>query len=248
MSDQEDKKIALVTGAGRGIGKAIALSLAEEGYHIICVSRSEASCGAVAKEIESKGGSAEAHAVDVSDASAVEKACEALLEKHGLINILVNNAGITKDNLVFRMGEDDWDAVLNTNLKSVFTFTKHLARPMTRKRWGRIINIASVIGLIGNAGQANYSAAKAGIIGLSKSLAKEFAARNVTVNVVAPGFIETDMTSILSEEQKTSIVGVIPMKRMGKASDIANMTTFLASDKSDYITGQVFTVDGGMVM
>ena len=248
MSDHEEKKIALVTGAGRGIGKAIALSLAEEGYHIICVSRSESSCGAVAKEIESSGGSAEAHALDVSDASSVEKACEALLEKHGLINILVNNAGITKDNLVFRMGEEDWDAVLNTNLKSVFTFAKHLARPMTRKRWGRIINIASVIGLIGNAGQANYSAAKAGIIGLSKSLAKEFAARNVTVNVVAPGFIETDMTSILSEEQKTSILGVIPMKRMGKASDIANITTFLASDKSDYITGQVFTVDGGMVM
>jgi 3-oxoacyl-[acyl-carrier protein] reductase len=248
MSDLEEKKIALVTGAGRGIGKAIALSLAEEGYHIICVSRSESSCGAVAKEIESSGGSAEAHALDVSDASSVEKACEALLEKHGLINILVNNAGITKDNLVFRMGEEDWDAVLNTNLKSVFTFAKHLARPMTRKRWGRIINIASVIGLIGNAGQANYSAAKAGIIGLSKSLAKEFAARNVTVNVVAPGFIETDMTSILSEEQKTSILGVIPMKRMGKASDIANITTFLASDKSDYITGQVFTIDGGMVM
>ncbi|MFL2835517.1 MAG: 3-oxoacyl-[acyl-carrier-protein] reductase [Coraliomargaritaceae bacterium] len=248
MSDLEEKKIALVTGAGRGIGKAIALSLAEEGYHIICVSRSESSCGAVAKEIESSGGSAEAHALDVSDASSVEKACEALLEKHGLINILVNNAGITKDNLVFRMGEEDWDAVLNTNLKSVFTFAKHLARPMTRKRRGRIINIASVIGLIGNAGQANYSAAKAGIIGLSKSLAKEFAARNVTVNVVAPGFIETDMTSILSEEQKTSILGVIPMKRMGKASDIANITTFLASDKSDYITGQVFTVDGGMVM
>ena len=248
MSDLEEKKIALVTGAGRGIGKAIALSLAEEGYHIICVSRSESSCGAVAKEIESSGGSAEAHALDVSDASSVEKACEALLEKHGLINILVNNAGITKDNLVFRMGEEDWDAVLNTNLKSVFTFAKHLARPMTRKRWGRIINIASVIGLIGNAGQANYSAAKAGIIGLSKSLAKEFAARNVTVNVVAPGFIETDMTSILSEEQKTSILGVIPMKRMGKASDISNITTFLASDKSDYITGQVFTIDGGMVM
>lgn len=248
MSDLEEKKIALVTGAGRGIGKAIALTLAEEGYHIICVSRSESSCGAVAKEIESSGGSAEAHALDVSDASSVEKACEALLEKHGLINILVNNAGITKDNLVFRMGEEDWDAVLNTNLKSVFTFAKHLARPMTRKRWGRIINIASVIGLIGNAGQANYSAAKAGIIGLSKSLAKEFAARNVTVNVVAPGLFETDMTSILSEEQKTSILGVIPMKRMGKASDIANITTFLASDKSDYITGQVFTVDGGMVM
>ena len=248
MSDQEDKKVALVTGAGRGIGKAIALSLANEGYHIICVSRSESSCGGVAEEIVASGGSAEAYALDVSDASAVEKACDGLLEKHGLVNILVKNAGITKDNLVFRMGEEDWDAVLNTNLKSVFTFTKYLARPMTRKRWGRVINIASVIGLIGNAGQANYSAAKAGIIGLSKSLAKEFAARNVTVNVVAPGFIETDMTNILSEEQKTGILGVIPMKRMGKASDIANITTFLASEKSDYITGQVFTVDGGMVM
>jgi 3-oxoacyl-[acyl-carrier protein] reductase len=146
------------------------------------------------------------------------------------------------------MEEEDWDAVLNTNLKSCFTFIKHLARPMTRKRWGRIINIASVIGLTGNAGQANYAAAKAGIIGLTKSLAKEFAARNVSVNVIAPGFIQTDMTNALTEEQQKSIVGIIPMKRMGTSEDIANMATFLASTKSDYITGQVFTVDGGMVM
>jgi 3-oxoacyl-[acyl-carrier protein] reductase len=248
MSDIEVKKIALVTGAGRGIGKAIALSLAEEGHHIICVSRSESSCGAVAELIQTNGGSAEAIALDVSDATAVENTCNALLEKHGLIDILVNNAGITRDNLVFRMGEEDWDAVLDTNLKSCFSFIKYLARPMTRKRWGRIINIASVIGLTGNAGQANYASAKAGMIGLTKSLAKEFAARNVTVNVVAPGFIETDMTSSLSEDQQKMIVGIIPMKRMGKASDIANMTNFLASQKSDYITGQVFTVDGGMVM
>ncbi|RCL31113.1 MAG: 3-oxoacyl-[acyl-carrier-protein] reductase [Puniceicoccaceae bacterium] len=248
MRDTEDKKIALVTGAGRGIGKAIAHSLAKEGYHIICVSRSESSCGATASEIKAMGGSAEAIATDVSDAAAVEDTCVALLEKYGLIDILVNNAGITRDNLVFRMSEADWDAVLETNLKSCFSFVKHLARPMTRKRWGRIINIASVIGLTGNAGQANYAAAKAGIIGLSKSLAKEFAARNVTVNVVAPGFIETDMTSVLSDEQKTGIMSVIPMKRMGTAEDIAHITTFLASHKSDYITGQVFTVDGGMVM
>lgn len=248
MRESEERKIALVTGAGRGIGKAIAHSLAVEGYHIICVSRSESSCGATASQIEAEGGSAEAYALDVSDASAVEAACTALLEKHGLIDILVNNAGITRDNLVFRMNEADWDAVLDTNLKSVFSFVKHLARPMTRKRWGRIINIASVIGLTGNAGQANYAAAKAGIIGLSKSLAKEFAARNVTVNVVAPGFIETDMTSVLNDEQKSGILGVIPMKRMGTAEDIAHITTFLASQKSDYITGQVFTVDGGMVM
>ena len=248
MREEEEKKIALVTGAGRGIGKAIALLLSEEGHHVICVSRSEESCGSTASEIQLNGGSSEALAIDVSDASAVESACSELLETHGLIDILVNNAGITRDNLLFRMGQADWDEVMNTNLKGCFSFIKHLARPMTRKRWGRIINIASVIGLTGNAGQANYAAAKAGIIGLSKSLAKEFAARNVTVNVVAPGFIETDMTNILSEDQKAGIIGVIPMKRMGKALDIANMTAFLASQKSDYITGQVFTVDGGMVM
>ena len=186
MTNNTEKKIALVTGAGRGIGKAIALSLAKEGHHIICVSRSEASCGAVAEQIIQDGGSAESLAIDVSDVSAVESACVTLLEKHALIDILVNNAGITRDNLVFRMGDADWDAVLDTNLKSCFTFVKHLARPMTRKRWGRIINIASVIGLTGNAGQANYAAAKAGMIGLTKSLAKEFAARNVSVNVIAP--------------------------------------------------------------
>ena len=248
MTDTTDKKIALVTGAGRGIGKAIALSLAKEGHHVICVSRSESSCGAVAEQILQEGGSAESLALDVSDATAVESACAELLEKHSLIDILVDNAGITRDNLLFRMEEEDWDAVLNTNLKSCFTFIKHLARPMTRKRWGRIINIASVIGLTGNAGQANYAAAKAGIIGLTKSLAKEFAARNVSVNVIAPGFIQTDMTNALTEEQQKSIVGIIPMKRMGTSEDIANMATFLASTKSDYITGQVFTVDGGMVM
>jgi 3-oxoacyl-[acyl-carrier protein] reductase len=248
MTNNTEKKIALVTGAGRGIGKAIALSLAKEGHHIICVSRSEASCGAVADQIAKDGGSAESLAIDVSDVSAVESACATLLEKHALIDILVNNAGITRDNLVFRMGDADWDAVLDTNLKSCFTFVKHLARPMTRKRWGRIINIASVIGLTGNAGQANYAAAKAGMIGLTKSLAKEFAARNVSVNVIAPGFIETDMTSALNEEQQKAIVGIIPMKRMGTSEDIAHMATFLASSKSDYITGQVFTVDGGMVM
>ena len=212
------------------------------------MSRSESSCGAVAEQILQEGGSAESLALDVSDATAVESACAELLEKHSLIDILVNNAGITRDNLLFRMEEEDWDAVLNTNLKSCFTFIKHLARPMTRKRWGRIINIASVIGLTGNAGQANYAAAKAGIIGLTKSLAKEFAARNVSVNVIAPGFIQTDMTNALTEEQQKSIVGIIPMKRMGTSEDIANMATFLASTKSDYITGQVFTVDGGMVM
>ncbi|MGC6424621.1 MAG: 3-oxoacyl-[acyl-carrier-protein] reductase [Lentimonas sp.] len=248
MTDPSNKKIALVTGAGRGIGKAIAELLATQGNHVICVSRSAGSCGAVAEAINASGGSAESLALDVANKEAVEAACEQLLEKHGNIDILINNAGITRDGLLFRMSDEDWDAVIDTNLSSCFTFIKHLARPMTRKRWGRIINMASVIGLTGNAGQANYAAAKAGMIGLTKSLAKEFAARNVTVNAVAPGFIATDMTAELNEKQQEAIVGIIPMKRMGTAADIAHTTAFLVSEEAGYITGQVFTVDGGMVM
>jgi len=248
MTETTEKKVALVTGAGRGIGKAIAESLAGKGHHVICLSRSESSCGSTAEAIRGNGGSAESLALDVADRAAVEAACVRLLEAHGTVDILVNNAGITRDGLLFRMSDEDWDQVLATNLTSCFSFIKHLARPMTRKRWGRIINISSVIGLTGNAGQANYAAAKAGMIGLTKSLAKEFAARNVTVNAVAPGFIETDMTAELNEKQQEAIVGIIPMKRMGQAGDIAHMTAFLASDESAYITGQVFTVDGGMVM
>ncbi len=248
MTDTNEKRIALVTGAGRGIGKSIAELLAAKGNHVICVSQSQGSCGAVADAINASGGSAQALAVDVSDKAAVQAACEQLLEEHGNIDILVNNAGITRDGLLFRMSDADWDDVMATNLSSCFSWVKHLARPMTRKRWGRIINMASVIGLTGNAGQANYAAAKAGMIGLTKSLAKEFAARNVTVNAVAPGFIATDMTAELNEKQQEAIVGMIPMKRMGTAADIAHTTAFLASDEAGYITGQVFTVDGGMVM
>ncbi len=248
MSENSDPKIALVTGAGRGIGKSIALRLAGQGHHVICLSRSEGSCGAVADAINADGGSAEALALDVADKAAVQAGCERLLEKHGTIDILINNAGITRDGLLFRMSDGDWEDVIATNLTSCFSFIKHLARPMTRKRWGRIINMSSVIGQTGNAGQANYAAAKAGILGLTKSLAKEFAARNVTVNAVAPGFIATDMTSELNEKQQEAIIGMIPMKRMGEASDIAATTAFLASGEASYITGQVFTVDGGMVM
>lgn len=248
MTDSTDKKIALVTGAGRGIGKEIAVLLADKGHHVICVSRSEGSCGAVADTINANGGSAQSLALDVADKAAVKEACETLLEQHGNIDILVNNAGITRDGLLFRMSDDDWDDVIATNLTSCFTWIKHLARPMTRKRWGRIINMSSVIGLTGNAGQANYAAAKAGMLGLTKSLAKEFAARNVTVNAIAPGFIATDMTAELNEKQQEAIVGMIPMKRMGTAADIAHTTAFLASEEAGYITGQVFTVDGGMVM
>ncbi|MFT6059087.1 MAG: 3-oxoacyl-[acyl-carrier protein] reductase [Lentimonas sp.] len=248
MTETIDKKIALVTGAGRGIGKSIAELLATKGHHVICVSRSAESCGAVADAINASGGSAQSLAVDVADNAAVLAASEQLLEEHGNIDILVNNAGITKDGLLFRMSDDAWSDVIDTNLTSCFSWIKHLARPMTRKRWGRIINISSVVGLTGNAGQANYAAAKAGMLGLTKSLAKEFAARNVTVNAVAPGFIATDMTAMLNEDQQKAIVGVIPMKRMGSAADIAHATAFLASEEAGYITGQVFTVDGGMVM
>ncbi len=248
MSETISKKVALVTGAGRGIGKNIAQLLAQKGLHVICVSQSAGSCGSVADAINADGGSAESLAVDVSDRKAVQAAAEGFLEKHGTVDILVNNAGITRDGLLFRMSDDDWDDVISTNLTSCFSWIKYLARPMTRKRWGRIINISSVIGLTGNAGQANYAAAKAGMLGLTKSLAKEFAARNVTVNAVAPGFISTDMTAELNEKTQDAIVGMIPMKRMGKSEDIAHTTAFLASDEAGYITGQVFTVDGGMVM
>lgn len=248
MTESTDRKVALVTGAGRGIGKSIAESLADEGLHVICISRSAGSCGGVADAINEKGGSAESLAVDVADRQAVAKASEQFLKEHGTVDILVNNAGITRDGLLFRMSDEDWDDVIETNLTSCFSWIKHLTRPMTRKRWGRIINISSVIGLTGNAGQANYAAAKAGMLGLTKSLAKEFAARNVTVNAIAPGFIETDMTAELNENQQQAVLGIIPMKRMGTAEEIAHMTAFLASEKAGYITGQVFTVDGGMVM
>ncbi len=245
-----NNRTALVTGAGRGIGKAIAETLSRSGVTVICVSKSAESCGAAAAAINQAGGKARALAVDVADGAAVAKAAEALLAEIPVIDILVNNAGITRDGLLFRMSDADWNDVISTNLTSCFHWTKHLARPMTRARWGRIVNITSVSGIMGNAGQANYSAAKAGMIGLTKALAREFAGRSVTVNAVAPGFIKTDMTTefVNKPEVAAKILEVVPLKRFGEASDIASMCAYLCSEEAGYVTGQVFTVDGGMAM
>ena len=250
MSEENNNTLrtALVTGAGRGIGRAIAEKLASDGMRIICVSKSPDSCGAAAEAISDAGGDAKSVAVDVSDGAAVSQACEQLLSSGVEVDVLVNNAGITRDNLLFRMNEEEWESVLRTNLTSCFHWTKGLARPMTQRRWGRIINVSSMVGVTGNAGQANYAAAKAGMIGFTKSLAKEFAARKVTVNAVAPGFIETDMTSELDERLREAVVKFIPMKRFGQPQDIAHMVSYLCSEGAAYVTGKVFTVDGGMVI
>ncbi|MBL9199427.1 MAG: 3-oxoacyl-[acyl-carrier-protein] reductase [Opitutaceae bacterium] len=245
-----NNRTALITGAGRGIGKAIAETLARHGVTVICVSKSADSCGATAAAITAAGGKARALAVDVADGGAVAQAAETVLKEFPVIDILVNNAGITRDGLLFRMSEADWDDVIATNLTSCFHWTKPLGRPMTRARWGRIVNITSVSGVMGNAGQANYSAAKAGMIGLTKTLAREFAARNVTVNAVAPGFIRTDMTTefVNNAEVAAKVLEAVPLKRFGEAADIASMVAFLCSEQAGYITGQVFNVDGGMAM
>jgi 3-oxoacyl-[acyl-carrier protein] reductase len=237
---------AIVTGAGRGIGRAIAVRFANEGGRVACVSLTETN---VAGEINSMHpDTAKAYAVNVADHAAVQKVGAQILEDFGKIDILVNNAGMTRDLLAMRMSVEDWDAVINTNLRGAFSFTHSILRSMTKQRSGRIINISSVIGLIGNAGQTNYAASKAGLIGFTKSLARELASRNITVNAVAPGFITTDMTAGLSDEIKKTIHSKIPLGRTGMPEEIANAVAFLASAEANYITGQVLCVDGGIVM
>jgi 3-oxoacyl-[acyl-carrier protein] reductase len=242
-------RTAVITGAGRGIGKAIAERFAAEGAKVAIVSRTEANSNATAEAINAAHpGAAKGYAVDVSDSAATAALGKQVLADFGSVDILVNNAGVTRDGLALRMSEEDWDVVLDTNLKGAFNLVKAFQRSILKSKTGRILNVASVIGLIGNAGQCNYAASKAGLIGFSKSLAREFAGRAVTVNAIAPGFIVTDMTNELNDQQKEGVLQQIPLGVFGDATDIANTAAFLASDEARYITGQVIAVDGGMVM
>lgn len=241
-------KVAIVTGAGRGIGAAIAMKLGSLGAAVVCVSRTEANAKRSADGLAALGARSLALAVDVADAEASERAVSTALKEFGRIDILVNNAGVTRDGLLMRMSQADWDGVLATNLTGAFHFTRPSVRAMIKQRWGRIVNIASVVGLVGNAGQANYAASKAGLIGFTKAVAKEVASRGVTCNAIAPGFITTDMTAALNGEQRDRLLGLIPLGRFGEADDIAEAVLFLAGEAGRYITGQVLTVDGGMVM
>jgi len=243
-----DGKIALVTGASQGIGEAIAKQLAAQGATVVCAARTLNKLQEVADAITAAGGKADVVAADLSDTASVKAAIATTVERYGAIHILVNNAGITRDKLLIQMKEDDWDAVIDTNLKGAWTAIQAATKPMMKQRWGRIINIASVVGQMGNAGQSNYVAAKAGLIGLTKSVARELASRNVTANAVTPGYIETAMTAGLSEDVKAEFTKQIPLGRMGTAEDIAASVVFLASDEAGYVTGQVLSVNGGMYM
>lgn len=244
-----DGKTAIVTGASRGIGRAIALQLASEGANVVVnFSGSEQKASQVVEEIQNLGSQAIAVQANISDSDSVGQLMNATLEQFGSIDILVNNAGITRDNLLMRMKEDEWDDVINTNLKGVFLCTKAVTRQMMKQRAGRIINISSIVGVMGNAGQANYVAAKAGVIGLTKTTARELASRNILVNAIAPGFITTEMTDALPEDVKSSMLTQIPLAKLGQPEDIAKAVVFLASDDASYMTGQTLHIDGGMYM
>ena len=238
-------RVALVTGSTRGIGRAIAGTCAGAGARVAVVGRDKAVADAIAAEL---GGEAKGFACDIADTAAVNRLISEVEAAFGSLDILVNNAGLTRDNIIPRLKDEDWQVVVDTNLRGAFATIRAATRGMMKRRWGRIINIASVVGLIGNKGQSNYAASKAGLIGLTKSVAKEFASRNVLANVIAPGFIETDMTGKMAPEAREALSKQIPLERLGSAQDIAGMVAFLASDHASYITGQVFVVDGGMVM
>jgi 3-oxoacyl-[acyl-carrier protein] reductase len=243
------ERVALVTGGSRGIGKAIARSFAAEGAHVVFTYKSsKGAADELVRELKEFRVRAEAIQHDAIDFKGAVQVVEYVVQTFGAIDILVNNAGMTRDQLLLRMSESDWDEVIANNLKSVYNFSKAVLRPMMGKRYGKIISLSSIVGITGNAGQTNYAAAKAGIIGFTKALAKEVASRNITVNVVAPGFIKTDLTGKLSEDQTKKLIEYIPMKKLGSVEDVARAVSFLASGDADYISGQVFCVDGGMVM
>jgi len=246
-----DKRVALVTGASRGIGKSIAVRLASErggNRHVVLVSRSQGPLSEVKAQIEAAGGSASIKAVDIADSEAWATAVDEIAAEHGRLDILVNNAGITKDGLALRMSDEDWGVVIQTNLTSAFVAIRSAARSMMRGKFGRIVNISSTSGIVGNAGQANYAAAKAGLIGLSKTIARELGSKNITCNVVAPGYIETDMTANLPQQVKDHVLGLIAVKRLGNGDDIAAAVAYATSDEAGFLTGQVICVDGGMTM
>jgi 3-oxoacyl-[acyl-carrier protein] reductase len=247
MSDTP-KRIAVVTGASRGIGRAIALRLARDGRHVVLIARSEGPLNEVRHQIETAGGTAEVVAVDIADAKAFAGAIEQVASTHGRLDILVNNAGITKDGLALRMSDEDWNLVIQTNLSSAFVAIRAAARAMMKGKFGRIVNISSTSGVVGNAGQANYAAAKAGLIGLSKTIARELGGKGITCNVIAPGFIETDMTHSLPQEVRDHVIGLMAVKRLGSGDDIASAVAYATSDEAGFLTGQTICVDGGMTM